>query len=51
MHGTTIKVKRVFVSCVKSFDMEQRAVNKFYFKSGKTATELYQEQKQKKVRP
>jgi len=25
--------------------MEQRAVNKFYFKSGKTDTEVYQEQK------
>ena len=29
------KVKRVFVPCVKSIDMKQRAVIKFYFKSGK----------------
>jgi hypothetical protein len=35
----------VFVSCVKSFDTEQRAVIKFYCKSGKTGTEAYQDLK------
>lgn len=37
--------KHVFVSCVKSFDIAQGAIIQFYFKSGKTATELYQDTK------
>ena len=37
--------KRVFVLCVKIFEMEQRAMNKFYFKSEKTAKKVYQDQK------
>jgi hypothetical protein len=36
-----IEVKRVFVPCVKSIDMKQRSVIKFYFKSGKTTIEVY----------
>jgi hypothetical protein len=37
--------KRLFLSCVKSFDMEQRAMIKCYFLSGKTATQVYQDLK------
>jgi len=34
-----------FFSCVRSFNMEQRAMVKFYFKAGKTASEVYQDLK------
>ena len=37
--------KRVFVSCVESFDIKQSAMFKAHFKSGKTAKELYQDLK------
>ena len=35
----------MFVSCVKIFDMEQRAVIKFCFKLRKTAKEVYEDPK------
>lgn len=36
-----IAKRHLCVLCVKSFDMEQRAVIKFYFKWGKTAVDVH----------
>jgi hypothetical protein len=35
-NNNVLSLKRVFVSCVKILDVEQRAVSKLYFKPEKT---------------